>query len=418
MAKPHRRSLWADLSSRGRMFVVLAVCCLCLAVSSAAGLAIIGHPGQAAPDTTAPAESLVTENDYDRTANSIPADRYEGTVLPVSEDAGEAYLTETLFLGDSNTARMYRLFDYCTYENAIGSVGMSARSLANYACVGFEGYGSNVTMPEAVALMQPVRVIITFGTNDLNPNTSDTTFISNYEMGIKAVQEAYPSVDIIVNAIPPLGRQRSSEYLTQKQADAWNLALVEMCEANGWKFLNSAEALKDEATGYARSGYVEADGIHLTRAAFDAFFAYVRTHSYLTQEDRPALQPVPRHIDDRDVVETQALATPEPAQNDAPAAPAATPEPTPTPTPMPDDPVVDDPAPPAETPTETPPEPTAEPAQPPEAPQEPTATPEQPPEVPQDPTEAPPAETPTEAPQEPAPPPATEAPPDAGAPQL
>lgn len=393
------------------MYLVLAACCLAVTLSSLGGLALLGRPEtQAGEGGTPPEQQLVTESNYDRDANTIDNTQYDGTILPAGEDAGEDYVRQTLFLGDSNTARMYRLFDYCGYENAIGSVGMAARSLANYACAGFDGVSGYVTMPQAVAMMQPRRVIITFGTNDLNPNYNTEIFITNYRTGIQSVQEAYPSVDIIVNAIPPLGRQHSGEYLTQSQIDEWNKALVTMCEENGWKFLNSAEALKDETTGFARSGYVEADGIHLTTAAFDAFFSYVRTHSYITEDDRPALQPVPTHTRDRDVVDTAALATPTPPPVDAPPA-VDTPVPVETPAiedPVVEDPVIEDPVtdlPPAEPTPVT--DPVETPA--PDTPQDPSAGGETPTEAPPaetqptetQPTEAPPAETPTEAPPAP-----------------
>ena len=116
-------------------------------------------------------------------------------------DAGQSYIDETLFLGDSNTARM-RMFGFCTLDNSAASVGMAASALADYACVKFDGYSGYKTMPEAVALMQPRRVIITFGTNDLTPSLTTERFISEYQAGIEAVQQAYPSVDIIINAIP------------------------------------------------------------------------------------------------------------------------------------------------------------------------------------------------------------------------
>ena len=52
--------------------------------------------------------------------------------------------------------------------------------------------------------------------------------------------------------------------------------------------------LKESVTGYAKSGYVEtSDGIHLTRTAMDALFNYIRTHSYITEDDRPALSTFP-----------------------------------------------------------------------------------------------------------------------------
>ena len=54
--------------------------------------------------------------------------------------------------------------------------------------------------------------------------------ITEEEYRIKAVQDAYPSVDIIVNAIPPLGQQHSNQNLTQTQVDEYNKALVQMCQ--------------------------------------------------------------------------------------------------------------------------------------------------------------------------------------------
>ena len=98
-------------------------------------------------------------------------------------------------------------------------------------------------------------------------------------------------------------------------------------QGKGWKFLNSAEALKDSTTGYAKAGYVEtSDGIHLTRTAMDALFSYIRTHSYITEDDRPALTTIPKHTGDKDavvytvpVVVPAETATPKPEATEAPA---------------------------------------------------------------------------------------------------
>ncbi len=341
---------------------VMAACAALLLASTVAAFFIVWNVAK--PQKGYGFGGIVQESGYDATKNTIDQGKFSATVLPETEDAGQEYIDTTLFLGDSNTARMYRVFDYCSYDNAIGSVGMSARSLQNYACVKFSGYGSYVTMPQAVALMQPRRVIVTFGTNDLDPNYSAAAFAENYRAGLQAIADAYPAADIIVNAIPPLGRSHSNASLTQSQVDEYNKAIVEMCDANGWKFLNSAEALKDAATGYAKEGYVESsDGIHLTRAAMDALFTYIRTHSYVTEDTRPALTSVPEHTDDKDAVtyttpaaeeapaapeepvstETAESAesepTPTPAATETPAAtpePAATPAPDPTPAPPPE----------------------------------------------------------------------------------
>ena len=324
---------------------VMAACAVLLLASTVAAFFIVWDVAK--PQKGYDLGSIVQESGYDATKNIIDQGKFSATVLPETEDAGQEYIDTTLFLGDSNTARMYRMFDYCSYDNAIGSVGMSARSLQKYACVKFSGYGSYVTMPQAVALMQPRRVIVTFGTNDLDPNYSAASFAESYRAGLQAIADAYPAADIIVNAIPPLGRSHSNASLTQSQVDEYNKAIVEMCDANGWKFLNSAEVLKDAATGYAKEGYVESsDGIHLTRAAMDALFTYIRTHSYVTEDTRPALTAVPKHTDDKDavtyatpVVEATPAASEEPDSEDSEPSPTptatATPAPTATPTPTP-----------------------------------------------------------------------------------
>ena len=324
---------------------VMAACAVLLLASTVAAFFIVWDVAK--PQKGYDLGSIVQESGYDATKNTIDQGKFSATVLPETEDAGQEYIDTTLFLGDSNTARMYRMFDYCSYDNAIGSVGMSARSLQKYACVKFSGYGSYVTMPQAVALMQPRRVIVTFGTNDLDPDYSVASFAESYRAGLQAIADAYPAADIIVNAIPPLGRSHSNASLTQSQVDEYNKAIVEMCDANGWKFLNSAEVLKDAATGYAKEGYVESsDGIHLTRAAMDALFTYIRTHSYVTEDTRPALTAVPKHTDDKDavtyatpVVEATPAASEEPDSEDSEPSPAptatATPAPTATPTPTP-----------------------------------------------------------------------------------
>ena len=358
------------LDLRAKMYIVLVICSLMLLASVGVAFFLVGGFGgseDAASDSAVEPESIITESGYNKEENTIDTQAYTSTILEESADAGESYIDETLFLGDSNTARMYRMFDYCSYDNAIGSVGMSARNLATFACVQLSTSSSYVTMSQAVAKLQPRRVILTFGTNDLNPSYKAADFVKNYQAGIETVVAAYPSVDILVNSIPPIGQQHSNQSLTQTQVDEYNKALVEMCKEKGWKFLNSAEVLKDSATGYAKSGYVESsDGIHLTRAAMEALFDYIRTHSCITEDDRPTVTKVAKHTNEKDVVtyttpvvtstETyepeseepsdsedayeyiEVTPTPEPTVAPTPTPePTAepTPEPTPTPTPTP-----------------------------------------------------------------------------------
>lgn len=277
-----------------------------------------------------------------------------GTVLGVSEDGGRSYLDSTLFLGDSNTVRFLSFNDtdnqpYTTIQNTIAVVGMSSKVIDTLACEQMDT--GNYTMVEAVSILQPQRIIITFGTNDLDGITTDpTVFINDYQEQLKKIQEAYPSVDIIVNSIPPIGSVNDYPKLKPNQIVIYNEAIEKMCEENGWKYLNSYEALCDSDTGYARSGYLVSDGLHLSETGLRTLFNYIRTHAYITEDDRPqpiaeiptifgpmtnyyTTNPLNQEPFSEEVI-TPNQSTPEPTQTTE--EPVATEEPTIEPTPTPE----------------------------------------------------------------------------------
>lgn len=216
-----------------------------------------------------------------------------GTILPETADAGRSYVDETLFIGDSNTAR-YLLYAnetgtaFTSLNNNIGVVSMGVGSITSLKCEKFRGSSTMYTVPDAVAMLKPKRIIICYGTNNLSGSSTDATnYIKTYLQGLQAIQTAWPYCDIIVSAIPPLDRQRENTNLTMTQVDAYNAALVQMCEENGFKFLNSAEVLRDDATGWAKKDYTLSDGVHLSKEAVTAYFTYVRTHAYTAEDRRP-----------------------------------------------------------------------------------------------------------------------------------
>lgn len=279
------------LAAGGIAVLVLLFCILAIALG-----------GTNTDDTPRPATAETAENGTPETpaATEVPhaADlavqtAAVGTVLPQTEDAGRSYVDETLFIGDSNTARYLMYADetgqaFTTLNNNIGVVSMGAGAITTLKCEKFKGSSTMYTVPEAVAMLKPKRIIICYGTNNLSGSSTDATnFISTYLKGLQAIQKAWPYCDIIVSAIPPLDKQRENTNLTMTQVDAYNAALVSMCEENGFKFLNSAEVLRDSNTGWAKTDYTLSDGVHLSKTAVTAYFNYVRTHAYVTEDRRP-----------------------------------------------------------------------------------------------------------------------------------
>lgn len=250
-------------------------------------------------DATPSATSETAEAAATATPAATPATPAEpvcaevGTILPETADAGRSYVDETLFIGDSNTAR-YLLYAnetgtaFTSLNNNIGVVSMGVGSITSLKCEKFKGSSAMYTVPDAVAMLKPKRIIICYGTNNLSGSSTDATnYIKTYLQGLQAIQTAWPYCDIIVSAIPPLDRQRENMNLTMTQVDAYNAALVQMCEENGFKFLNSAEVLRDDATGWAKKDYTLSDGVHLSKEAVTAYFTYVRTHAYAAEDRRP-----------------------------------------------------------------------------------------------------------------------------------
>ncbi len=225
------------------------------------------------------------DNRYDKNREALDVEQLGNTILARTEDAGQEYIDSTLFIGDSNTVRSMA-YGHTTWDNVVAAISMGVQHITSLEMTYFEGYANPVTVPEAVKIIQPQRIIITYGTNNTVGYSVDN-FISMYKEGLDAIHEAYPYADIIINAIPPIDKERENLTVTMQTIDKFNKALSEMAQEEGYKFLNSSEALKDEDTGFAKKDYTIGDGIHLSKLGMDALFEYIRTHAYITEDTRP-----------------------------------------------------------------------------------------------------------------------------------
>ena len=272
----------------------LCALALCAALAGCrAAPTIIDTPESAAASSAATAAPTAAATPTGTTADATTTSANVPTVLPQTTDAGRSYVDETLFLGDSNTARYMMYADdtgkaYTSVANNIGVVSMGAGAITTLKCEQFKNDNAMYTIPDAVAMLKPRRIVIGFGTNNLSGSSTDATkFIETYRTGLKAIVAAWPYADLIVSAIPPLDKLRDNTSLTMTQVDAYNAALAELCAAEGWHFLNSAEVLRDDSTGWAKKDYTLSDGVHLSQVAVGAYFNYLRTHAYVTEDRRP-----------------------------------------------------------------------------------------------------------------------------------
>lgn len=217
-------------------------------------------------------------------------DNASTALLTETADAGTDYLNDTLFLGDSNTVRLYNnglisLQQFCAKE------GIGTQVALSEGIVTFKKDSNHYTIPQAVAMMKPRRVVMTFGTNDTGMEVPD--FIAHYTALIQAIQQSYPYTDIIVNTVPPVPADHSNyPHMDQARIDDFNMALLDLCEQLGVRFLNSAEALKG-SDGYGIADYYTSGDIHLKSAGLKAVLNYIRTHALQTEDRRPDTNNIP-----------------------------------------------------------------------------------------------------------------------------
>lgn len=235
-------------------------------------------------------ESVADPTSGEDLSGHYQIDNASTALLTETADAGTDYLNDTLFLGDSNTVRLYNnglisLQQFCAKE------GIGTQVALNEGIVTFKKDSNHYTIPQAVAMMKPRRVVMTFGTNDTGMEVPD--FIAHYTALIQAIQQSYPYTDIIVNTVPPVPADHSNyPHMDQAKIDDFNMALLDLCEQLGVRFLNSAEALKG-SDGYGIADYYTSGDIHLKSAGLKAVLNYLRTHALQTEDRRPDTNNIP-----------------------------------------------------------------------------------------------------------------------------
>ena len=278
-----------SLTPMQKQAVLVCIVCALAALLTIGITLVLIHRGK---EPAASSEQPGTEQPADdaNIADHYQINEQSSALLPETADAGDAYQNETLFIGDSNTVRLYAnglisLQQFCAKE------GIGTSAALNEGIVTFKKDSSRYTIAEAVAKMKPRRVVIMLGTNDTGMAVED--FISNYKQLVQAIQTSYPYTDIIVNTVPPVPADHSNyPNMDQTRIDDFNMALLSMCEEMGLKFLNTAEALKD-STGYGNADYYQSGDIHLKTSGLKVLLNYLRTHAYETEDRRPDTNNIP-----------------------------------------------------------------------------------------------------------------------------
>ena len=275
-----------------------AIVVLVALIIAAAVIALSGRGKNPTSSSQLLGNSVAFSGSYDPLADEKYEDEYlklikdyDDVVIAPSTTEDRNYFRETLFVGDSNTEGL-AVYNHLSLQYVLGMTGMPIQAVTSNKCMWFVGYEEPVTIPTAVGMLKPRRIIINFGTNNAG-GTETEDFIYYYENTLDAIEKAYPYADIIVSAVLPVAKVRDYPSITMQDIDRFNIALAEMCRERDLKFLNTAEIFKDSENGFMKTEYIAKDGIHLSSEGYKAFLEYVGSHKHIEPDKRPARGTIP-----------------------------------------------------------------------------------------------------------------------------
>lgn len=276
MAKDNKGSLTLKQKQAA---IVLAVCLLAIILTTSVVAVVVGKSASQNSNSGSTSGSVLVQNSFDSSL-------YGDTVLAKTDDAGKSYINETIFVGDSNTERYHR-YGLLSLDQVLGVEGLTIEQLTTDQSIYFKNDTNAYTIPQAIAMMKPRRIVVMMGTNNANEGNSASSFAESYASALKAITEAYPYCDVIVAAVPPIPEDHSNyPNISQETINDFNQALAQMCKDEGYKFLDITETLLDASTGYGKAQYYQAGDIHLKKDALTSIMDYARTHAYEGTEDR------------------------------------------------------------------------------------------------------------------------------------
>lgn len=283
-----------------RACLVLVLCVLAVIITFVGAWIVPGMLGAGSGST----------GNYD--SSLYPVDTSLDAVLKEGSSSDSSYASTVVYVGDEYTQSL-KTAGQITLNQFLGKDGLSVSKALQEYCIYFEDDSNSYTIPQALAKMKPRRIVVTLGSNDLSSGLSVDAFVQDYQHMLEGFATAYSYSDIIVNAIPPV--EESADGAAEKQLliDQYNQALAVMCNDAGYKFLNSAEVLKDES-GFADTSFIS--GGSFTTTGAKELVNYVASHAYDVEDRRPDTSDIPNRA--------------ESASQDESSTPTATPMATPS----------------------------------------------------------------------------------------
>ncbi len=211
---------------------------------------------------------------------------FTDAILPETEDAGEQYINDTTFFGDSVIENLALMDGQVPFDKMWCQAGISALD-AEDSTLRVNDEETSSTIIDLLTTYKPERILMSLGTNVVS-YVEATEYIESYETLIENMRTASPDTDFIIMSLTPVMKEyddgeAGTNSTTNAKINIYNYYIAEMCSRLGVSFLNVAPELKD-TDGTAMVGLIrdyEFDGIHPRVAGNDVILEYYTTHALL-----------------------------------------------------------------------------------------------------------------------------------------
>lgn len=215
------------------------------------------------------------------TLNMTVASPYAAMVaLPAQPLIDAAYFDTVTFIGDSITEGLH---SYQTsvfgHSTILGIRSMGPDAVVNGSTVKNRVTGEQLVVLDALEASAPDAVYILLGTNSLvnASQAKEDAFLAYYGKMIDMIRERLlPGVRIYIQSIPPVDPSKTTK-LSNEQMNRVNDQLARIAVEKECYFLDLDEVFADEA-GNMKADYVQADGIHIKKPAYEAWIDYLARH--------------------------------------------------------------------------------------------------------------------------------------------
>lgn len=245
------------------------------------------------------APSLLPEGSLSASAPALPESSpasaaYTPPVLncvPESAEQDQSFLNGAVFIGDSVTLK---LKNYVTKKRnsepgffgtaaflAAGSMG-SGNALQPLGKDSIHPYynGEKALLEDSAAQIGADKIYLMLGINDVAPYGVENA-AKNLEILTKRFCDKIPGVKIYLQSATPLLASKQKKTLNNQNLERYNKRVSEICEKNGWYFLDVASAMRDSTGALRREYCSDPDdlGLHFTDTACEVWIHYILTHT-------------------------------------------------------------------------------------------------------------------------------------------